>query len=248
MPLGPRARLTWIAHLFKAVTKQHHRDVLPAFRQVLTPGAVVLEAGAHAGQYTKLMARLVGDGRVYALEPSGYAYDILSKMLAVRRFAAVRPLKLAVSSAAGRAILSIPMKTNGVVKFGLSHFGGAEGGGGPVWRESVDCVALDDLVAREGLDRVDLVKADIEGWEFEMIKGADAVLARFRPVLFLEMDVGRLGRAGGDIGAFWAHLTDRGYVGFHFDTTAACFTPVPSGTAGDVWFFHREDARLPADG
>jgi hypothetical protein len=47
-----RGRITagFFAHLFKAVCKQHHRELLPLLRPLIPADAVVLDVGAHAGQ------------------------------------------------------------------------------------------------------------------------------------------------------------------------------------------------------
>jgi len=44
-----RARLTWLAHLFKACFKQHHRELRAPLSRFIGPDAVVFDVGAHAG-------------------------------------------------------------------------------------------------------------------------------------------------------------------------------------------------------
>ncbi len=46
---------------------------------------------------------------------------------------------------------------------------------------SISCVSLDDFVESEGLERVDFIKADIEGAERELLQGAERTLKRFAP-------------------------------------------------------------------
>ena len=47
----------------------------------------------------------------------------------------------------------------------------------------VKTLAIDDLVTRESLDKVDFIKMDIEGAEFESLKGAEQTIRKFRPQL-----------------------------------------------------------------
>jgi FkbM family methyltransferase len=47
--------------------------------------------------------------------------------------------------------------------------------------------AIDDFVTAEGLDRVDFIKLDIEGAEFEALRGAEKVLRTFRPKLAVSL-------------------------------------------------------------
>jgi FkbM family methyltransferase len=45
----------------------------------------------------------------------------------------------------------------------------------------VECDALDNVVSRLGLERLDGIKLDVEGCEIEVLKGAQRTLARSRP-------------------------------------------------------------------
>jgi len=56
MRLTLRQRASWTAHLFKAVTQQHHLDLQGLFKPFVPEDAVVLDVGAHAGQFSKLFA------------------------------------------------------------------------------------------------------------------------------------------------------------------------------------------------
>ena len=59
-----------------------------------------------------------------------------------------------------------------------------EGGGSTV---EVEAVTIDDFCARHGI-RPSLIKIDVEGAELEVLRGADAVLRRFRPLLLVELN------------------------------------------------------------
>ncbi|MGH6967533.1 MAG: FkbM family methyltransferase, partial [Stellaceae bacterium] len=118
-----RGRITagFFAHVFKAVCKQHHREMLPLLAPLIQADAVVFDVGAHAGQYAKLFARLVRRGRVYALEPQSYARRILRIAIRLNRLRNVEILPLALGAAPGTATLTIPVKASGSYGFGLAH-------------------------------------------------------------------------------------------------------------------------------
>jgi len=58
MRLTPRQRASWLAHLFKAATQRHHTDLRPLFAPHVPEDAVVIDIGAHAGQFSKLFATM----------------------------------------------------------------------------------------------------------------------------------------------------------------------------------------------
>lgn len=222
----------FFVHLFKAVFKRHHRELIPALRRVIARDAVVFDVGAHAGQFTKLFARLAPDGLVFAVEPGSYARAILRLAVLLNRLANVTILPMALGERPGAARLTMPVKRAGRFGFGLSHLGPSERPG-PIKIEAVAVVTLDDLVASLGLDRLDFIKADIEGWELHLVRGGRNSLARFRPTLFLEMSQAHFARAGDSLEAAWAALTELGYLP-HEITADGDFAPLDGRREADV--------------
>jgi FkbM family methyltransferase len=208
--LSPRQRLTLLAHLFKAVAKQHHRELRPLFAGHIPADGVVIDAGAHAGQFTKLFAALAPEGRVYAFEPGGYARYILETAVRWRRLANVTVVPAGLSDAGGAAELALPVKASGSLGFGLAHLG-TDDGRRPVRRETVPLTTLDDFVRETDIDRLDFIKVDLEGWEVRLLLGARQSLARFRPVLLVELVEVHLARAGNRAQQAWEILAPLGY-------------------------------------
>lgn len=231
-----RARMTYLAHLYKACMKQHHRPLMPALRRVVPEDAVVLDCGAHAGQFTKLFAAMAPKGHIYAVEPGSYAFSILRRAVAFNRLGNVTVKRLGLSDAAGELELSMPVKKSGSYGFGLSHFGRVTDPR-PHLTETVTVSTVDDFVARHGLERLDLIKADIEGWEMRVLTGARRTLERLRPALYLELEDDFLKRAGDSLETAWNMLTDLGYEGH--ELTGAGMAPCDYGRAGDIAFLPR---------
>lgn len=236
-----RWRLTpgYAAHLWKAVTQQHHRELLPLFRRFIPPAGVVIDVGAHAGQFAKLFARCAAAGRVYAVEPSAYARSILSTVVRLHRLGNIAVVPVALGAETRESLLSTPIKNSGSHGFGLAHLGVPEDRWQRVATETVAETTLDALVAELALDRVDFIKADIEGSEVRLLVGARDTIARFRPRLLVELNDGHLARAGDTMADAFALMAQLGYRAFTLDGMGR-FSPASPGGAGDFWF-------LPAD-
>jgi len=150
-----------------------------AFRQLLKPGDVVVEAGANVGSHTILLSNLVGpDGFVHAFEPQRLIFQMLCANLALNGIQNAQ----ARQQGAGRSrnVLRMSPPPAGAV----ANFGGvrlAVDG-----EEAVDVVPLDCL----DLQRLDLLKIDVEGMEEAVICGGIETIRRLRPKLYLENDAG----------------------------------------------------------
>src|SRR3569833_2977167 len=94
-----RQRLTWLAHLYKAVAYQYHRDLGRRVQPLIGRDAVIIDVGAHAGQHAKLFARMVPEVHVYAFEPGVYARSILEIVFRLRRFSNLTLVPLGLSDA-----------------------------------------------------------------------------------------------------------------------------------------------------
>ncbi len=152
--------------------------------RVLLPGMTVVDVGANEGLYTLFAARRVGPaGRVIAVEPSSRERTLLEANLARNRLRNVTVVPHALADAAGVAELQIaPRQHGGHNTLGQFVYEGDTA----VAREKVTVETLDDLVARLGLDRVDMVKIDVEGAELKFLSGGRTLLSQQRPTLLIE--------------------------------------------------------------
>jgi FkbM family methyltransferase len=226
-----RQRLGWIAHVFKAATQNHHPELERLFAPMIAPDAVIADVGAHAGQFAKIFARLAPQGRIFAFEPSSYALSVLPHALAWNGMKHVEIEPYGLSDAPGRFTMSTPLKRGRAeVGFGLAHLG-TDDDPRPMRVESIEVRTLDGFVEAKKIDRLDFLKADVEGWEARMLAGGRAALSRLRPKLFLELVESSLGRAGSRASDVFALLSSIGYRARKLNADAS-LTPV-DGFAGD---------------
>jgi FkbM family methyltransferase len=219
-PYRWRVSGSFLAHLLKATTQQHHRVLAPTIARQVPSTAVVFDVGAHAGQYTKLFARAASEGRVYAFEPASYARSILRTVVWLHGLSNVVVVPIGLSSEARLDTLTIPLKRTRSFGFGLSHLGRPSERWRAVAQEIVAVTTIDRVVETLGLDRLDFIKADIEGWELRLLHGAESTLERFRPRLLLEFSSTALARAGDRLDDAFAFLAARRYRAFRFEERA----------------------------
>lgn len=197
------------------------------------------------GNNTKLFARAAVQGRVYAIEPGSYARAILRGVVWLHGLANVSVLPMALGSGSGLGTLTLPVKGRGSFGFGLAHLGAPGDRWDEVAQELVALATLDALVAALGLDRVDCIKADVEGWELQVLRGARDTIQRFRPHLMLELTEEHLARAGDRLDDIFAFLEELGYAALEL-APGGELVPVTTRHDGDFWFIPREEPRYDA--
>ena len=159
------------------------------------PGATVLDLGAHLGLFSVAMARAVGDaGRVFAFEPAPGVRKALQQTVRLNGCQEIIEVRHeAIGGVAGRAAL-----VSGTGP--LSNAGRLDARSADrLLGQLVDVVTVDAFTAARDL-RVDCMKIDVEGSEFDVLAGARATIARDRPAIALEVHPSLLAAAGRDLG------------------------------------------------
>jgi FkbM family methyltransferase len=138
-------------------------------RQIVRPGMVAVDIGAHLGYYTRLLSALVGPhGKVLAFEPHPENYALLMSNLPRDRYQNVELLNCAVGDINGEAMLYL---SEGHSNHSLIPGYADRGSSIPV-----ECVTLDSVLDERGLRHVDFVKSDTEGGEPKVLAGMDHTL------------------------------------------------------------------------
>jgi FkbM family methyltransferase len=175
---------------------------IDGLRGLVASGSTVVDVGANIGFFSVRFARWVGPaGRVIAIEPEARNIDSLRRRVAraglsdvvtcVQAAAADRPGARKLARNAGHP--------------GDHHL--ADDG------EPVAAVTLDQLTVDDPR-RVTLIKIDVQGAESMVLAGADDLIRRHRPALFVEIDGPSLERFGSSRTDLIDALLGLGYGGY----------------------------------
>lgn len=212
MKLTLRQKLSFYTHLWKALTRTYHTQLTATFRPYLRNDGVVFDVGAHAGHFTKLYSSLVPDGCVYSLKPSAYSRRILQTMIGIKGLDNVFMVPCGLSDSARAELLHTPIKDRGSLGYGLAFVGDTAGSPRQLVSTSVRLATIDGIVEALGIERLDFLKADIEGAELAMLRGAWETLQQYLPTLYLEIDDGALARNGDSGAELLSYLAGLGYT------------------------------------
>lgn len=146
------------------------------FAEHVKPGHTVIEVGANIGAHTVRLAQLVGPtGRVIAYEPQRILFQTLCANVQLNQLTNVDARLAAVGSQPGT--IRVPdLDPNTPMNFGGLNIEGRVRG------TDVPLETLDTI------ERCDFLKLDCEGMERDALLGAKEMIARSRPVIYLEND------------------------------------------------------------
>jgi len=160
-----------------ALTGIHEKASSAQLKKELDPGMNVLEVGANIGYYVKLVANEIGScGRILAFEPSRINMNMLRKNIELSSLEDIVHLEnAAVGETSGSAELFIMDKANT-----SSLIKRNDGALTQVNSEIVPIVSIDEyLNASEFI--FDWFRMDVEGYEFEIIRGMRESIKRSNP-------------------------------------------------------------------
>ena len=150
-------------------------------------GDQVLDIGAHAGWYTRVLSKAVGpEGRVYSFEPIPPTFALLSFCVRCLRMRNVVLFNYAASRESGRAMMTVPEYPTGGENFYQASLVAEAGAAASLRRVAVELRAVDSVLPASARP-IAFIKCDVEGHEAEVLEGAARTIERDRPALCIEV-------------------------------------------------------------
>ena len=190
-------------------------------------GDQILDVGANIGYVSCLLLRKSQNTSVVCYEPQPVIVDLLRKNLSQFGDGRWQVVQAGLSDTDGAGMLSIDLDNRGSSRLA----------GGPVEGGNLHQIELRDSGAELAkLERLDIVKIDIEGHEYTMLKAAAEQLHRLRPKAILYEDNRRISGPGQELGSLMDAL---GYdiYGVHKRLTKTDLTAVTADNAGQFHDF-----------
>lgn len=175
----------------------YSQDIARLLNHLLKPGMVVLDVGANIGEITLLAAQRVGpEGRVFSFEPMDEISKQLEWHVKINDFHQVSIEKIALGDSIADNI-PIYLSCGQVAEDENGGLGSLYGGGqgeNPI--QHISMTTLDDWQSKQHLERIDLIKIDIEGAELACLKGAKKSIQQYKPKIIIEIQDFSSARAG----------------------------------------------------
>lgn len=181
---------------------ERHADDIHALWSLVSrqvpANSLIVDVGANIGLSTIALSQAVPRGKVIAFEPSPRNLEFLKKNIRANGINNVEIQDFALSDEAGHLAFHTADYGAGSHVVSGEHLG-------MDWRNTtVLKTTLDTIFVNQDASRVALIKIDAEGHEPNILAGARRLLARDRPLLFIEFNAWCLNAFGGHSPAAFA--------------------------------------------
>jgi FkbM family methyltransferase len=159
----------------------HYFAPLEVFN-LLKDDSTVIDIGANIGTVALRAAKTCQRGHVYAFEPDPAHIKSLRANHQLNQFSNITIIPKGLGSKPGQALLSKLEQRNA----GMNRILPAEQAA-QYDSTHINVATLDDEMSSISPTRIDLIKIDVEGYEFHVLMGAQKTIARYRPILVIEV-------------------------------------------------------------
>jgi FkbM family methyltransferase len=187
-------------------------------RKNLEEGDVAFDLGAHKGAYTYWMHKSVRkSGKIVSIEPQPLLFEYLKKMIPIFGFTNVTLMDCAVSDTDSEGVITVPGKLGSISQ-------GARIDDQKIVQNKhkqdlhtikVNIRSVDSIIAETGL-KPKIIKIDVEGHEFSVLKGMARTLTEVRPRIIMECEERHIK----DFTVFdvFNFLLEKNYEGYYFQS------------------------------
>lgn len=179
---------------------------------LIEEGQTVFDIGANVGDITMHIAQKIGDrGVIHSFEPDPINYKRISKNISLNTFKNIHLNNMGLGSETAKLKIIVRDEYNR----GMNQLvkGSVKEGD-----DFIQIMRFDDYVKKNGINKIDVIKIDVEGFDFEVLKGASDTLDKFHPKLFIELDDDCLIKQDASATQLVTFLEKKGYKITNVDT------------------------------
>jgi FkbM family methyltransferase len=201
-----------------AVDRRYGARLIDMILSHLPVAGTFIDVGANLGAITIPAASHVGpEGRVLAIEPNPETASLLRRNLAKNLVRNTTVVQLACLDERKRSVFYVSASSHS----GKSSLSAQNARSRQA--VTVECDTLDSIVVTHEINRVDVVKIDVEGAELQVLKGMEGLLSEFLPVVILEIEPTLLESFSSRASDLCAFLAAKGYRAESIDSTNVIF-------------------------
>jgi len=148
----------------------YEQETVNLFRDLIQPDWVVFDCGAKTGYFTLLFAELCEQGVIHSFEPTS-TFDMLTSNVSYYGINNVILNKKALGEKTGN------------IEDNIYRIWGQN-----PEKQIYDFITIDDYCKQNNIQQLNLMKIDVDSYDFELLKGAVNTLTTLKPIITVELN------------------------------------------------------------
>ncbi len=145
---------------------------------LINPGMTIIDIGANIGETSLAFSKLTGEGgKVFSFEPDPQTFIRLTEHLGINECINVTAINKGLGKTTGELFLEEGQNNSGGNRISPNQINSGK---------KIEITTLDHFLTITNLEKIDFIKIDVEGYEYNVLLGAEASISKYRPVLFIE--------------------------------------------------------------
>lgn len=151
------------------------------YKKLIKPNDVVLDVGANIGFHSLYFAELTGSsGKVISFEPIPINFKAFQNNIELNNFPQIIANNIALGNENRFIDIHLDIDDQNPGAFNLLALG--------IKNYTIKCEKGDDFLNTLSIDKVNFIKIDVEGYEYEVMKGLKSTITKYRPIINFEYD------------------------------------------------------------
>lgn len=172
---------------WKGLGKSWEEDTVWIIAELAKTSDVIFDIGANTGVYSLLSKSLNPKAKIYAFEPVQRTFKRLEQNIAINNFD-VTTEQIALSDKSGKQIFydtyAEHQQSSSLSPDKLKN---TSWNTEKIVEYEIETITIDDYISKKGIQKIDLMKIDVEMHEPEVIEGFKKHLALFQPYIIIEV-------------------------------------------------------------
>ncbi|MBY0316021.1 MAG: FkbM family methyltransferase [Bdellovibrionales bacterium] len=187
------------------IKRCHEPETEKVLKKLISKAKVFCDIGANFGYFSFLAQQLEPQAQIYSFEPLPKNIENFKKNLKLNAFSKIELVEACLSDQIGETEFLLPPAGES----GWGRMAHRDLFSGEKIKRSV--ITLDSFFLQRKINQCDLIKIDVEGYEFKVLQGARNVIAKFKPQICIELNEPCLIDTGTSGEEIFKHLKSLGY-------------------------------------
>lgn len=178
------------------------------FKSCCGEGATILDIGAHIGLFSVLAAKTAGEyGKIFSFEPAFTTIPVLQQTIRINELgSSITPVNQAMGKDVRRADFFVSTNEadngNSLISYKQDR---------KLTRVEVDMNTIDNFVMTKKLAKINFIKIDVEGAEYDTLLGGQQVFKKYKPHVIVSIHPEAIEKKGDKLEDIFSLVEDMRY-------------------------------------